>query len=94
MGAILCTEQVDERMAELTVALGHDDAAPDCSKQRLCARCGRPRGHGHRFCESCRPEAKKEYNQDYHRRHYRRRTPAEVSTARRIAVGQRWGQDA
>ena len=94
MGAILCTEQVDERMAELTAALGHHNAAADCSKQRLCGRCGRPRGHGHRFCESCRPEARKEYNRDYHRRHYRRKPPAEVSAARRIAVGQRWGQDA
>jgi hypothetical protein len=93
MGAILGTEQVDERMAELAVALGHT-AAPDCSIRRPCARCGRPRGHGHRLCESCRPEARKEYNRDYHRRHYRRKTPAEVTAARRIAVGQRWGNDA
>ena len=93
MGAILCTEQVDERMAELTAALGHHNAAADCSKQRLCGRCGRPRGHGHRLCESCRPEARKEYNRDYHRRHYRRKSRTQVSAARRSAVGQRWRRD-
>ena len=57
------------------------------SEQRPCALCGRPRERGHRLCVSCRPEAQKEYNQDYHRRNYRRKLPAEVSAASRGAVG-------
>jgi len=40
--AILCEEHIDERMVELTAALGHA-GAPDPAKQRLCARCGAAR---------------------------------------------------
>jgi len=92
LGAILCNEYVDERMVELTVALGHG-GTPDLAKHRPCARCGSPRGRGHKWCESCRADGKKEYNQDYHRRMYCRKSPVEVSAARRLAVGQRWVRD-
>ena len=53
MGAILCNELVDERMAELTAALGHN-VEPDPCKERLCERCHGPRGNGHKWCEGCR----------------------------------------
>ena len=91
MGAILCDEFVDARMAELTLALGHG-GTPDRSRQRPCARCGAPRGRGHKWCEACRTDGRKEYNQDYHRRTYSRKPPAEVSATRRTAVGQRWSR--
>ena len=89
MGSILCDEHVDERMQELTLALAHD-GAPDPAKQRLCDKCGGHRGNGHRWCAACREAAKKEYNADYYRRHYRRKTRHEVSAARRQAVAKRW----
>jgi hypothetical protein len=73
MGAILCEEHIDERMVELTATLGHA-GAPDLAKQRLCARCGAARGRGHKWCEGCRTDGRREYNQDYHRRHYRRKS--------------------
>jgi hypothetical protein len=41
-----------------------------------------------------REDAKKEYNADYHRRHYRRLTPDELSAVRRANVNKRWRQDA
>jgi DnaJ-class molecular chaperone len=92
LGAILCKELVDVRMAELTAALGHD-AKPDLSKQRLCTRCQGPRGSGHKWCEACRTEGKKDYSHDYYQRNFTRKSPSEVSAARRRAVAQRWGHD-
>ena len=91
MGAILSQQHVDDRMAELSVALGHY-GEPDPCKFRPCARCGRDRGHGQKWCAACRPLARKEYNQDYHRRTYQRKSAAEVSAARRSAVRQRWAK--
>ena len=93
MGSILCTEFVDERMAELTAALGHD-AKVGPSKRRLCTRCHNPRGSGHKWCEACREEGKKEYSHDYYQRNSNRKPPAEVSAARRRAVSQRWSKNA
>jgi hypothetical protein len=93
MGSILCEERVDDRMAELTSALAHN-GAPDPSKQRLCARCGRHRGHGHKWCEGCRTGGRKEYNQGYHQRNYVPKSRAQVSAARRGAIAKRWRHDA
>ena len=94
MGSILCTEFVDERMAELTAALGHDGTKAIPSKRRLCTRCHKPRGSGHKWCEACREEGKKEYSHDYYQRNSNRKPPAEVSAARRRAVSQRWSKNA
>jgi hypothetical protein len=77
-----------DRMVELTVALGHY-GEPNPSNRRPYARCGRHRGHGQKWCAACRPLARKEYNQDYHRRTYQPKSAPEVSAARRSAVRQR-----
>lgn len=78
----------DSRMAELDVLLGHSGRAKPTS--RPCARCGRHRGHGQKYCAACREDAKKEYNADYHRTHYRRLSPEELSAAKRAIVNKRW----
>jgi len=82
-------------MAELTAALGQvGHSILGKPPSRPCARCGEPRGRGHKYCSGCRADAMREdrrkYNADYHREHYRRRTPAQVSEARRTAVRKRW----
>ena len=79
---------VEDRMAELDVLLGHSGRARRTS--RPCARCGRHRGHGQKYCAACREDAKKEYNADYHRNHYRRLPPEELSAVRRANVKRRW----
>ncbi len=88
MGAILSGEYIDNRMAELTAILGHD--GPASPPSRPCARCGRHRGNGHKWCAACRAEARKEYNAEYHQRTYERKSPAQVSATRRRAVNARW----
>ena len=91
MGSILCDEYVDERMAELTAVLGHGGSP--AADGRRCALCGGPRGRGHKWCDVCREDGRKEYNRDYHQRHYRRKSRTQVSAARSNAVGQRWRRD-
>ena len=93
MGAILGQQHVDERMAELTTALGHH-GEPAPAVIRPCARCGRHRGRGHKWCDACRPQVRKEYNEDYFRRKYKPKPRAEVSAARRAAVQSRWAKPA
>ena len=89
MGAILSGQQIDERMVELTAVLGHL-GEPKPREIRPCARCGQHRGHGQKWCAACRPEVRREYMHDYYRRTYKRKSPAEVSASRRVAVQQRW----
>ena len=92
MGAILGGEHIDERMAELTAALGHF-GEPDPSILRPCARCGQYRVRGHKYCHACRREMKREYNAEYHRKHYRRLSPEELSAAKRAIVNRRWSPE-
>lgn len=77
-----------DRMAELDALLGHR-ARPGATP-RPCARCGRHRGHGQKYCADCREDAKREYNAEYHRTHYRRLSPEELSAVRKNAVSVRW----
>lgn len=93
MGSILKGQYIDERMAELTAALGHQ-GQPDPSRVRACARCGQYRGRGHKWCAACRQQAKQEYNAEYHRKHYRRLSPEELSAAKRAIVNRRWRLEA
>ena len=72
MGSVLSGQEVDPRMAELNAILGHKDRSATQQVRRPCARCGRDRGRGHKWCAACREEAKREYNADYHRVHYQR----------------------
>ena len=83
---------VDNRMAELDALLGHSGRARPTS--RPCARCGRHRGHGQKYCMACREDAKKEYSDEYYRTHYQRLTPAQLSAVRRANVRKRWRKDA
>ena len=53
-----------DRMAELDALLGHR-ARPGATS-RPCARCGRHRGHGQKYCAGCRQEAKREGNAECH----------------------------
>lgn len=87
-GGAVMPAGVEDRMAELAALPGHSDRARPTS--RPCARCGRHRGHGQRYCVGCRQDAKRECNADYHRRHYRRLMPEELSAAKRAIVNRRW----
>lgn len=53
-------------MSELSALLGHRPYSGATS--RPCARCGQHRGHGQKYCASCREE---EYNAEYDQKHYR-----------------------
>jgi predicted amidophosphoribosyltransferase len=79
---------VEDRMTELAVLLGHRTTPRQTS--RPCARCGRHRGHGQKYCPACSEEAKREYNAEYHRTHYRRLSPDELSAVKRAIVNKRW----
>jgi hypothetical protein len=90
MGSILGGREADPRMAELNAILGHRDRSAPRPITRPCVRCGRDRGRGHKWCADCREEAKREYNADYHRRHYQRLPPAALSAVRREVARKRW----
>lgn len=75
-------------MAQLDALLGHRPCSGATS--RPCARCGRHRGHGQKYCPACREAAKREYNAEYHRTHYRRLSPEELSATKRAIVNKRW----
>ena len=77
-----------DRMAELDALLGHR-ARPGATS-RPCARCGRHRGDGQKYCAECREDAKREYNARCHRQHDRRLAPEQLSAVRRANVTKRW----
>jgi len=77
-------------MAELDVLLGHLGGPKPTL--RPCARCGRYRGHGQKYCADCRDAARRDYNAEYHRRHYRRLTLEQLSAVRRAVARRRWSK--
>jgi len=92
MGSILGGQEIDPRMAELNAMLEHHTRGAPPPVTRPCARCGRDRGRGHKWCADCREAAKREYNADYHQRNYQRLSTAELCAVRREVARKRWNR--
>jgi hypothetical protein len=73
----------------LRLHLRHNTRSAATPVKRPCAQCGRDRGRGHKWCAGCQQEAKREYNADYHRRHYRRLSPTAPGVVRREVARRR-----